>query len=135
MGSDRRIPASSSSWPPRVRELLPRGDEAVGVRHKLTTYALNVDHPHGASKAKGFASILQITLEDLDYLEARIQEGLLYTPISTIRQNRPFGVNCVIDIPVRGIGAKIERVAAVRTIWELADANAAPRLVSAYIKV
>ncbi|MGP0101485.1 MAG: DUF6883 domain-containing protein [Solirubrobacteraceae bacterium] len=68
-------------------------------------------------------------------LEACIRDGILQTPISAMRQNPPYGINCVVDIPVRGIGAKNECVATVRTVWVIADADTPPRLITAYIKV
>jgi len=41
-------------------ELLPRGAEAVGVRHKLATYVLNRGHRDGGPKARGFERLLGI---------------------------------------------------------------------------
>jgi len=41
-----RAPARPSvagmEWPPQVGELLPRADEAIGVRYKLETYSLAI---------------------------------------------------------------------------------------------
>jgi hypothetical protein len=49
-----------------VGELLPRGAEAVGVRHKLATYSLNSAHEDGGPKARGFKRILGIAIDDID---------------------------------------------------------------------
>jgi uncharacterized protein len=123
--------------PPRpvVGELLPRGAKATGVRYKLATYSLDPTHEVGGPKALGFKLILAITIDAIDYLEAQIMAGVRRTPISAIRDNAPYGVNCVVDIPVPGIGAKANRLIEVRTIWEVTDAAPTPRLVSAYINV
>ena len=102
---------------------------------KLATYVLNSCHPKGGPKARGFADILEITLEDVDYLDVQIREGVLRTPISAVRQNPPYGINCVVEISVRGLGAKSDRIASVRTVWVIANPDTPPRLVTAYIKV
>jgi hypothetical protein len=119
-------------WPPSEGELLPRGAEAVGVRHKLATYSLDSTHEDGGPKARGFERILGVTIEDIDYLAEAIEAGILDTAVSQVRDNPPHGINCVVDIPVRGIHAASERVIDVRTAWLIADATAPPRLVSAY---
>jgi hypothetical protein len=119
---------------PAVGELLPRATEAFGVRSKLETYSLDVTNEVGAPKARGFELILGITIDAIDYLEAQILARILDTPISEIRDNPPHGVNCVVDIQVRGIGAKADRVAPVRTVWIISTPGDPPRLVSAFPK-
>jgi hypothetical protein len=124
----------NTSTPPAVGELLPRAAEAFGVRSKLATYSLDITNKVGAAKARGFERILEITLKDIDYLEAEILAGVLKTPIREIRGNAPYGVNCVVDIPIRGLGTKSERVLPVLTAWQIIEPGEAPRLVTAYIK-
>jgi hypothetical protein len=121
-------------WPPQIGAPLPRAAEAVGAHRKLTTYSLDTAHKRGGSKARGFELILGITIENVGYLEGAIQTGILMTPISGVRIRPPYGIHCEVKIPVRGLGAKTERVTEVTTVWELANAGAAPRLVNAYIK-
>jgi hypothetical protein len=60
----------------RTRELLPRAEEAVGVWEKLERYSLDISHSAGRAKAMGFASILGITAEEIDYLAAEIHAGI-----------------------------------------------------------
>lgn len=122
------------SWPPKTGEILPRASSAAGVREKLTAYSLNFENVHGAPKARSFERLLGITLEHIDQLEGAIRAGLLTTPVSSIRENAPHGVNCVVDVPVPGMGEKHEQIVNVRTVWELANRDAAPRLVTAYPK-
>lgn len=76
----------------------------------------------------------RIIIADIDYLEGAIYTGVLLAPIHSVRPNRSSGVNCAVTVPVRGLGAKNRRVLNTRTIWELTDAHAPPRLVSAYPK-
>ena len=104
------------------------------MREKLTGYSLDSAHESGGPKARGFELILGITIRDIDYLEGAIQTGVLLAPISGVRVRPPYGVHCEVRVSVRGLGGKSGRVTLVRTAWELTDAGAAPRLVSAYIK-
>jgi len=114
--------------------MLPRAGRPAHVRRKLADYALNESHEVGGPKARGFRRVLGITIAEIDYLEAAIAEGIARTPISSVRDNAPHGVNCVVDLAVRGVGERRGRLAAVRTVWELTGAQARPRLVSAYLK-
>jgi hypothetical protein len=118
--------------PPCVGGLVPGAAEAFGVRYKLETYSLDIDHKSGGPKALGFELVLGITIDAIDYLEAQILARTLDTPISEIRDNAPYGVNCVVVMPIRGIGAKADRVADVLTSWEVKDATTPPRLVTAF---
>jgi hypothetical protein len=117
---------------PVVGELLPCAAEVFGVRVKLETYSLDINHKSGGPKALGFELILGIAIDAIDYLEAQILARVLDTPIGEIRDNAPYGVNCVVVMPIRGIGAKAERVADVLTSWEIKDASTPPRLVTAF---
>jgi hypothetical protein len=117
-----------------VGNLLPRAAEAFGVRYKLETYSLDTTHKHGGPKARGFELILGITTDAIDYLQAQIMARVLETPVTDVRDNAPYGVNCVIDMPICGIGARADRVANVRTVWAFDHPDTPPRLVNAYPK-
>ncbi len=114
---------------------MPRADEAFGVLEKLEGYSLDMSHPHGGSKAHGFALILGVTIDSISVVEAAIRSSILYTPIASTRPNPPYGTNCVIEFPLRGIGRYSERIVLLRTIWEFAFPGSPPRLVSAFLKV
>src|ERR1700728_2485181 len=103
MTDDPRTEDPTAAHPPVEGELLPRAAEAFGVRYKLETYSLDVTHKKGGPKARGFERILKITIEDIDYLEAKILAGVLNTPISSVSDNAPYGVNCVVDMPIHGL--------------------------------
>jgi hypothetical protein len=132
MTSTGEQPPSADS--PTVGELLPRAAEAIGVRVKLQTYSLDVTNKDGAPKARGFELVLGITIDAIDYLEAQILARILDTPVTKIRDNPPHGINYVVDIQVRGIGAKADRVITVRTVWIISDPDDPPRLVTALPK-
>ncbi len=119
---------------PVVGELLPRAAEAFGVRYKLETYSLDTTNKVGSPKARGFELILGITIEAIDYLEAQIMTRILDTPVREVRENPPYGIKGVVDIQVRGIDAKADRVVNVRTVWAFEEAGAPPRLVTAIPK-
>jgi hypothetical protein len=125
--------SSGGPWPPAVGEPMPRAAEAFGVRVKLQTYSLDPTNDAGAPKARGFERILGVTIKEIGYLEGAIYTGVLVVPVSSLRDNPPWGINCEVIVPVRGIDQKSERVVNMRTAWLLAGA-APPRLVNAYLK-
>jgi hypothetical protein len=122
------------SWPPRVGEPLPKATDAVGIRKKLTDYSLNLAHERGGPKALGFQQILGITLDDADYLEAEIRTGILAKPVKSVRPAIPTGFNCLVEVPVRGLGPQYNRLVVVRTAWLLSGTGATPRMTTAFLK-
>ena len=121
------------AWPPRIGELLPHGEDAYNVREKLRDYSLNLAHDVGGDKAAGFLRILGISSGDLEYLVAALLDGARELPVTAVRDNPPFGFNCNVIVPVRGLGDRDDRVADVLTSWELRHEDDSPRLVTAYI--
>jgi hypothetical protein len=113
---------------------LPRAAEPLEVRRKLVEYSLDWNHEVGGPKARGFWLILGITMKDADYVVSEICTAIVNTPISSVRDNHPHGVNCVVDFPLRGVGGHQQRLVRLRTIWRLADAESRPRLVGAFLK-
>ena len=128
------LSVTSVRWPPKVGDPLPRAADAVGVREKLAGYSLDPTNEVGGPKARGFQRILGIMIDDVAYLEHEIRAGILTAPIGAMRDNPPYGVNCVVAVPVRGLGEKSGRVIEVRTVWEITGREAPPRLVSAFPK-
>jgi hypothetical protein len=122
------------AWPPRVGELLPRAEEATGVQDKLATYSLNPAHEEGAAKARGFALILGIAPDSIDYLAAEIHRGICESPVAVVRVKHGFGVACAVDMPIRGLGRRSTRIVALRTAWLIESAEVPPRLTSAYLR-
>jgi hypothetical protein len=63
-----------------------------------------------------------------------ILTGILAVPVSSIRDNPPWALNCVVMVPVRRRGEKSRRAARVKTVWQIADDLAPPRLLNAFPK-
>jgi hypothetical protein len=104
------------------------------VREKLVGYSLNPLHREGGPKARGFEWILGITIENLGYLEAAIEAGILSVPVASVRHNPPYGFNCVIEFPLSGNAAKSGRAATLRTVWRIGSPGAPPHLNTAFLK-
>jgi hypothetical protein len=104
----------------------------VGVRRKLATYSLAMGHDVGGPKAVLFEQLLGITLDHLDYLEAEIRHGVTLHPV-TRTWKTPYGQQCTVRIPVRGVEVHQVNVMAVTTGWQLRYVGDRPRLVTAYI--
>lgn len=134
MSDDPDIENLLAPWRPHAGQPLPRAGEAFGVRRKLATYSLDRTHEEGGPKAQGFERILGITIDAIDYLEGAISTGILLASVSEVRDNPPWGLKCVVDLPVRGRGEKSARLANVRTVWEIAGSGVPPRLVNAYCR-
>lgn len=103
------------------------------MHHKLETYSLVLDHTRGGHKAHVFRQALGITRREADHLAAEIMRGLLTQPVTSVATT-PWGLNCRVRIPVRGVGIHHGRVVPVATGWELRYVGDRPRLVNAYIK-
>lgn len=113
---------------------MPQAKEVVGIRRKLLDYSLNPAHKRGGPKARGFEQVLGITVDHVDHLEAEIRAGILIVPVGSIRGTIPIGFNCVVDVPIGGLGAKSRRLITVRTVWLLTDETAAPRMTTAFVR-
>ena len=87
----------------------------------------------GGAKAAGFLQILGISAADVEYLAAALLDGVRELPVTVVRDNAPFGLNCNVTVPVRGLGGRAGRIANVLTSWELRHEGDRPRLVTAYI--
>jgi hypothetical protein len=60
-------------------------------------------------------------------------DGILVHSVTAVRSNPPWGTNCNVIVPVRGLREHAGHVAVVLTSWELRYEGDAPRLVTAYI--
>lgn len=102
------------------------------MHDKLVGYSLQTAHEVGGPKGRGFSLILGITAREVGYLEGAIQTGVLLAPVSSVRESPPWGINCVVVLPVRGLGEKDDRVVKVRTVWRIAGPDAPPQMVTAF---
>lgn len=109
-------------WPPRVGEPLPRADQAYTAPEKWDQWIL-ADRGHGAEWARVFL----VTVTSTDQVQQAIADAVSNATISSVRR-ADTGVSCAVYIALT-IGA---RTALVRSVWHYADAQAAPRLVTAF---
>jgi hypothetical protein len=119
---------STSAEPPRsdsptVGEVLPRGTEAFGAPEKWDQWIL-AGRGHGWE----WARVFRVGPADVEQIWRAIAEAVLGAPISSVREVSPHGFSCEVQIALE-INA---RTAPVRSVWHYADAQAAPRLVTAF---
>lgn len=114
---------TATAWPPQIGETLPRAAECWYERIKFAGWVL-ASHGHGPEWEK----VLCVGLNDIDVIWAAISVAVALTPVSGIIDNGEHGTTCRVDVDLT-IG---ERSAPMRTAWHYADADSAPRLVSAY---
>ena len=110
-------------------DLLPGHAQAVIPQEKLTGYALNLDHPKGASKAVAFRDVLGYTKENAPDLAEALRDGLgqwKARPRPATRYGQPYEVKMILT------GAN-GRQATAKTGWIIDKEGAAPRLVSVYL--
>ncbi len=113
---------------------MPRAEDAFGVHEKLATYSLAPEHSSGGPKARRFAVLLDIGVNDVDYLAAALARGILESPVRAVRPNPPHGLLCEVRVRVEGLRSRRDSVASVTTSWAISREQAPPRLVTAYIK-
>jgi Domain of unknown function (DUF6883) len=109
---------------------LPRADEAIIPREKLTRYALDPSHPRGAHKARVFASALGLRADDWRFLRDQILAALPESPVRGTRIT-PFGVAYEVVVTIDGLNGA---TAPVVTTW-LIERNAPPRLTSTWVDI
>ncbi len=88
------------------------------MRRKLATYSLATGHEDGGPKAVLFKLLLGITLADIDHLAGEILRGVRGEPVTRAWMT-PYGMQCQVRVPVRGVGMHRARVEAVTTGWQL----------------
>jgi hypothetical protein len=109
-------------------QTLPNVEEAVIHPDKLRRYALDPTNAQGAHKARVFASVLGITLENAEELESQILSKIR-SCAAVERKSTEYGRLFSVDIPITGpSGSGI-----VRTGWQIDVGQSVPRLVSAYV--
>jgi hypothetical protein len=81
-----------------------------------------------AGHGEEWARVLHIGLQDHERLWTAIADAVLHAPVSVVRDRAAHGVICGVDVML----TINDRAAPVTTAWHYADADAAPRLVTAY---
>ncbi|TVP65255.1 MAG: hypothetical protein EA343_03880 [Nodularia sp. (in: Bacteria)] len=102
---------------------LPNGEQAEISTQKLIGYCLNLEHPSGKHKARVFASILGITLENAHVLRELIQTAAITGEVVQ-QSTTPFGQQFKVDWIVPDTdGIRL------RTIWEVTIKNPYPHIL------
>jgi hypothetical protein len=106
---------------------LPYAEHAYIDRRKLTEFALN---PEKSEKARGFAVVLGLGLEDWRELYDQIIERVPSSPLVSIRlETRTGWPEFEVEVPIDGHEG---RAAPIRTGW-MVDERHEPWLVTTYV--
>jgi len=96
---------------------------------KIEDYALNSAHREGQHKARVFASVLGITLENADLLRRAVLGAALGATDAEFRGNNGFGDVFVLRFPMETeVGH-----AMILTAWIVRNGEDFPRLTTCYI--
>lgn len=107
---------------------LPNAESAFIDLNKLRNYSLNPQHDRGKHKARLFAAILGLTVNDAELLQTLILESIQrYDAILSFADQH--GQRYTVDFSV----IRNQQTATVRTAWIVRSAETFPRLVSCYI--
>ncbi|WP_447578900.1 DUF6883 domain-containing protein [Achromobacter kerstersii] len=109
---------------------LVNAEKAVIDPNKVTSYALNSEHPVGGNKAKVFESPLGYNQSNAGGLIAKVQEGALLYPAKLGAADK-FGQRITIDMPITGPNGN---TATVRTGWIYDPGSSIPRMTTLYVK-
>lgn len=108
---------------PEVGQPLPRAHRAHAATEKWRGWILAA-HGHGPE----WARVFDVEPDDSGQIWQAIAAAVLGAPVSTVRDRRPHGVVCGVDLEL----TINDRTAQVATAWHYVDEQAAPRLVTAY---
>lgn len=107
---------------------VPNCEKAVVNGPKLKNYCLNLTHPRGKHKTRGFQSALGLTKEDTSFLRKRLLEEVKTDEAKKGNSDR-FGQRYLLDRTVSISGNE----AAVRSAWTIKTEEDFPHFVSCYI--
>jgi hypothetical protein len=108
---------------------IPNANHAYIDIAKLRDYSLNPEHLRGQHKARMFAAVLGLTVEDTDYLRDALLAAALSDTAETDLLDK-HGQRYHIDFILEGRSG--ER-ALVRSAWIIRAGEDFPRLVTTYV--
>ncbi|MEJ4044317.1 two-partner secretion domain-containing protein [Erwinia sp. SLM-02] len=108
---------------------LVNADKAVIDPNKVTSYALNSEHPVGGNKAKVFESALGYNQSNAADLITKVQEGVKSNSVKMGSSDK-FGQRMTIDMPITGPNGK---TVIVRTGWIYDVGSTTPRMTTIYV--
>lgn len=107
---------------------LPNGQRA-DLGTKLEDYSLNPLHRDGRHKARVFASVLGITLENRQVLREALLHAAATSPAADSRGDNGFGEVFVLRFTL----ATKQNSATVQSVWIVRHGEDFPRLTTCYI--
>lgn len=114
------------SWPPDIGEPLPRAEDAWYEQVKLEGWIL-AERGHGPE----WRRVLRVGVEDSGRVWQAIVMVVPRARVATVRDRGAEGIVCGVEVELT-IGG---RTAPVTLSWHYAEDSAAPRLVTAYIRL
>jgi hypothetical protein len=102
---------------------MPRAADAYAAAEKWLGWIL-APHGHGEDWGRMF----DVGPGDSERIWAAISAAVLDARVSVVRDRAPHGVVCGVEVTL----TINDRTASVATAWHYANAEAAPRLVTAY---
>jgi hypothetical protein len=111
-----------------LTDRLPNALAAQIDLRKLRDYCLSPQHPRGRNKARVFRASLGLEQRDASWLEAAIKAALV--DAEAVKESTDdYGTRWRVDLLLQRQG----RFALVRTVWQIPEDGAAPRLVTCYV--
>ncbi len=108
---------------------LPNGDQATVSDQKLLGYLLNPEHPHGASKAYLFRTLLGIDRTNAETLRLALLDAARDREATPGRES-PHGHKYEVRFPLSGPRGEYT----VKSVWILSDDDPRPRFVTALVE-
>jgi hypothetical protein len=106
---------------------LPNAGNAVISQEKIVDYLLNIDHPHGGSKARLFAS-LGYSTANWQQLELDLRSIHLVEEVIATTQTQ-WGPRFEIVAPITGPSGDS---VVFRSVWQIDLGTDVPRLITMY---
>ena len=107
---------------------LPNGNRA-DLGRKIEDYSLNPSHREGQHKARVFASVLGVTLDNADLLRRAVLDAAAESDKAESRGDNGYGEVFVLRFPMRTETGS----ATVLTAWIVRHGEDFPRLTTCYI--
>ena len=107
---------------------LPNAERAFIDIAKLRDYSLSPLHKEGRHKARVFASALDLSMSDAEWLGARLKEAARQQDCQ-LGKETPYGQRYLLDFGLRH-GRKAARL---RCVWNVRPGEDFPRLVTCYV--
>jgi hypothetical protein len=107
---------------------IPNAENAVVDIEKLTDYCLSETHPRGKHKARVFATVLGLTLDNAVDLRNALLSAVRSEEASAGEQDE-YGKRYILDFQMKHLGND----ATVRSTWIIRQSEDFPRLTSCYV--